>query len=230
MNSSTRVGPSIYEAMKKQNMGEFGGSIIFSDKKSDLNYFLECTDSQMVDYRDGHYYVIIQLCNFDFGRTRILKIKDPTSLIKLRDNELPRRQIQRDSISNANSDLIKKLNKEIVLIDTANVSASVFFPYQGREYLIYSAKKEYYVQFDELDTTFLGEVRNGSLITLDTILNEPTWTAEFEPNKIVNGIYLYKYGVDVLDGDGSHIIDFKGRIFVKDDTIVIGYKNKDLRN
>lgn len=211
------------------SMGEFGGSIIFSDKKSDLNYFLNCTDPLMVDYKNGYYYVTEQLCGASYGRTRILKIKDPTSLIKLHDNDLPRGQQQRDSIRSANSALIQRLDKEIVLIDTSNVAASIFYPYKQKYYLIYSAIIDRTDRFRELDTTYVGEIRNGSLITLDMILNEPTWTRGFEPNRIVNESYVYKYNVEAWNGYGVNFINFKGHIFVKGDTIVIGHKHKDNR-
>ncbi len=211
------------------SMGEFGGSIIFSDKKSDLNYFLNCTDPLMVDFKDGYYYITEQRCDVSFGRTRILKIKDPTSLISLHDKDLPRGPRTRNSIRRKNSEYIKNLNEEIVLLDTPNVTASIFFPYNGRNYLIYSAKHDHLVQFDEIDTTFLGEIRNGSLITLDTILNEPTWTMDFEPSRVVNNTYTYKYRVEAWNGLGEKFIETSGRIFVKGDTIVIGHRHRDNR-
>lgn len=211
------------------SMGEFGGSIIFSDKKSDLCYFLNCMDPLMVDYKDGFYYVTEQFCGVDFGGTRILKIKDPTSLIKLHRNDLPKTLRQRNSIREKNSEFIKRLDKEIVLIDTANVTASVFYPYKGRNFLIYSAMNDGWVKFDEIDTTFLGEIVDGSLLTLDIILNEPTWTMEFEPSKIINGIYVYKYSVDAWNGLSEKFIETKGQIFVKGDTIIIGHKHRDDR-
>lgn len=211
------------------SMGEFGGSIIFSDKKSDLSYFLNCRDPLMVDYKDGFYYVTEQFCGVSYGGTRILKIKDPTSLIKFNRSELPRTQRQRDSVERANSDFIKQLNSKIVLIDTSNVTASVFYPYKGRNYLVYSAMNEGYINFDEIDTTFLGEIVNGSLITLDTILNEPTWTMEFEPSRIINNIYVYTYNVEAWNGLGKKFIETKGQIFIKGDTIIIGHRHIDTR-
>lgn len=211
------------------SMGEFGGSIIFSDKKSDLNYFLNCTDPLMVNFKNGYYYVTEQFCGVSYGRTRILKIKDPTSLIKFNRNDLPKTQRQRDSVKRANSDFIKQLNNKIVLIDTSNVTASVFYPYKGRDYLVYSAMNEGYNRFDEIDTTFLGEIVNGSLITLDTILNEPTWTEEFEPSRIKNNIYVYTYSVNAWNGLGEKFIETKGQISIKGDTIIIGHKHRDSR-
>jgi hypothetical protein len=212
------------------NTGEFGGSIIFSDKNSDFNYFLNSSHPLMVDFKNGYYYVTEQFCGATFGGTRILKIKDPTSLIKVHNKDFPLGLRQRDSIRIANTDFMKKLNKEIVLLDTSNVTASIFLPYKEKHYLIYSAKNDRYIGFDdEMDTTFLGEVRNGSLITLDTILCEPTWTAEFEPNRIVNGTYCYKYNVQAKNGLGEKFLEFGGNIFVKGDTIVIGHKHRDNR-
>lgn len=211
------------------SMGEFGGSIIFSDKKSDLNYFLNSMDPVMVDYRESYYYITIHSCDVSSGRTKILKLNDPKSLIEIHDRDLPVGKRQRDSIWHANSDFIERLNEEIVLIDTPNVTASMFYPYKGRYYLIYSAMPESWVQFNEIDMTFLGEIKNGSLITLDTILNEPTWTMDFEPSRVVNNSYSYKYRVDAWNGLDEKLIETRGRIFVMGDTIVIGHRHKDNR-
>lgn len=208
------------------SMDEFGGSIFFWDKKTLFAYFLRCEHPLMVDYNNGYYYVTEQYSEATYGHTRILKIKDPTRLIKILKTQLPRRQFEVDSIVRSQHAYVENLEREIVLLDTSNVSAAVFYPYKDKNYLVYSARSERYF---ELDTTFLGVIEKGVLIPLDTLLNEPILTEMFEPTRIVNGTYTYRYSMQTWNGADVKIIDMKGNVFMKNDTIVIAYGNIDRR-
>lgn len=210
-------------------MGEFGGSINFIDKHSDAAYFLPCTDPVLVDFREGIYYVTEGYCDGSYGRTRILKIKNPTQLIKIQKKELPMTNRKRDSLASINKHVIKKLEAEIVIIDTAQVSGSIFFSFEGKDYLIYTGTTSPWLQFDEMDTTYLGEIRDEDLIAIDTLLPEPTWTSNLGPTLILNHNYYYKYFREGWNGANEKIIDSNGQIFVRNDTIVIGYRNNDKR-
>ncbi|HEY5744436.1 MAG TPA: hypothetical protein VIU12_00020 [Chryseolinea sp.] len=208
------------------SMGEFGGSIFFWDKKTPYAYFLKCTEPLMVDYHNGYYYLTEQYWEASYGHTRILKIKDPTRLIKVLKTQLPRRQSEIDSIVRSQGAYVESLEREIVLLDTSNVSAAVFYPYKDKNYLVYSARGD---KSFELDTIFLGIIEKGVLIPLDTLLNESISTEMFEPTRIVNGVYTYRYSRQAWNGAEVKIIDMKGHVFMKGDTIVIAYGNIDRR-
>ena len=211
------------------NHGEWGGTIVFKDKSSEFSYLLNCSDLLMVNHQNNAYYITDVVADSNFGRTRILRIENPKELIKIPTKYLPRNITSRDSIIRANTVLLKEIRTKITLLDTSNVIASLFYPYRGNNYLIYSAKHDDYIQFDEIDTTFLGEIVDRNLAAIDTILPLPTWTLEFKPNRVYNEVYSYNYNRKHWRGEHILFIDSNGSIYIKEDTIVIGYRYYDKR-
>jgi hypothetical protein len=186
--------------------GEWGGFLFFVDKKDrNIVHYLSSTCPLMVDFRDNNYFITESLAHMS-GFTKISKIKNPRELPKVIKNKKLEEQ---SSFSN---------NVKETILDTVGIIANVFYSNHGRDYLIYS----------EYDTTYLGEVHNKRIISKEKLLNIGTWSNGYKSNKIKNGIYIsnIEHSIGTFDMDGKIEItkEMKGKIYIKQDTIVIGYQ------
>lgn len=106
------------------------------------------------------------------------------------------------------------------LPDTSGIAISIHYPYQGHDYVVYSANLD---QDSSMDATYLGEILNGKIVVRDTIVAMGTSNAKSAPVKIINGIYVYDYSHRVMDGERL-MLRSEGSIYIKADTIVVGYR------
>jgi hypothetical protein len=177
--------------------GEFGGSLFFIDKENPGNaYYLSCTCPAMVEKRGPHFYVTETLSH-GVGHGRIVKIAEPRDLMLFNFDRLALTWNR----AMGNPDGYEELsNQGQIVVDTVDYTFSLFYQFGADEYLIYS----------DNNTTYLGRVYESKIEPLDTLMKmRSTRQPDSVPGEFSNGIYHYKYS--------------SGDIFVKQDTIVIGY-------
>jgi hypothetical protein len=107
------------------------------------------------------------------------------------------------------------------LPDTSGIAISMHYPYQGHDYVVYSANSS-------MDATYLGEILDGKIVVRDTIVAMGTSSTKNTPVKIVNGIYVYDYSYRKMDGERL-MLRSEGSIYIKADTIVVGYRYFNVR-
>jgi hypothetical protein len=106
------------------------------------------------------------------------------------------------------------------LPDTSGIAISMHYPYQGHDYVVYSASID---QDSRMDATYLGEILNGKIVLRDTIAMMGTSSTKNAPVKIINGIYTYDYAYREMDRERL-VLRSEGSIYIKADTIVVGYR------
>jgi hypothetical protein len=216
------------------NYGEWGGMIFFEDKLSENTYVLGCSELLMITYQDSSYYITDVNTDFFYPGTRILKIDDPGKLPNIPRDRLPQNLHSHDSLMNK-LHLFYQVGSITTVLDTTNLTASLFYPYKNHDYLVYTAKNPFTTkEHDEPDTTYLGEIINGELKTIQMVLPFPTMTMQFRPNFVNDSIYTYDFDFKTYHGTdkkGERVIFIhsRGSIFIKQDTIVVGYSHYDKR-
>jgi hypothetical protein len=103
------------------------------------------------------------------------------------------------------------------ILDTNGIIANLMFPFKDKNYMIYSTDS----------VTILGILEeNKPLKMLDTLLDKPLWSTYGELNEIKNGIYTNKSHYHTTWPYTGQNIKMESLIYVKGDTIVIGYDYK----
>lgn len=151
--------------------GEFGGTVIFTDKQTGDRYASEASCPVAVNKVNGVYYVTCTRAHM-LGRTRVLEIANPKSMAmhvppKLED-ELgrPRRMIigEDESVSTQGT---------ITLVDSVGVLALASFVYDDKLYHIVAA----------LDHTDVASIRGNRLARVCSLSDESLST--YSPQMIV---------------------------------------------
>jgi len=201
--------------------GEFGGSLIFIERNDTSHaYYLPSTCPQMVERRNGAFYVTESVAHID-GFGRIVRVHDPKRLFKIRMNSL-QLPSQSQKFPSLDQPIFNKLPQHReVLIDTTGVTVDLFFESEGDEYFIYS----------DYQRTYLGLYDQKVIVVLDTLMEYPSrsWSTR-SIGAIDNGIYHYSYMTHEIVIRGKKEIkeiENLGDIYVKNDTIVVGFKYKE---
>jgi hypothetical protein len=196
--------------------GEFGGSVIFIRKDNpDKANYMTCTCPSMVEKREDGFYVTETLAHMS-GFGRIIKIKDPKELITVDTDSLSTPWKEKRFTGLDRFEVYQRLAKQgQTLCDTIDHVFSLFFQFKDKNYLIFSS----------FNATLLGEVKEGEIIVLDTLAKTFTWGYTGIPNEILDGIYHNRY--EATYGTGELHKYSSGDIYVKQDTIVIGYSYKE---
>ncbi len=191
--------------------GEYGGAVMFQDIiYKDSIYYLISTCPVMIDKRNDGFYITESLAHSaGFGKVRFLK--SPKELVKVHSDSLET-EWKFKKFPNLTEDSIYRLlnNQGKILVDTFGLTFSVFFGYNNSNYLIFSDRKY----------TYLGLLTNKELRTIDTLINIPTWSYDFEINNKING-YLH-YNFHQTRSNCNSI----GDIYVKGDSIVIAFSHE----
>jgi hypothetical protein len=105
------------------------------------------------------------------------------------------------------------------LLDTVGITINMFYPYKNQKMVIYS----------DYDNTYWAELKDKKLIIRDTLLKQRITGGDDAPNKIVLGYYTSHFNrstsfLSQITNEFEPTDEIKGDIFIKSDTIVIGYK------
>ena len=145
--------------------GEWGGTIIFKNKITDIEYLTISTCPVVVNKLNNKYYVTNSLAHL-CGSSQILEISNPDSLtiVELpkfgREREKKIRDIKWHDFN------LRRGTKSIV--DTVGVQILVSFIYN---------EQLYHIIADDYKT-FLAKIENNKFITIDTVSNKSLWTYE----------------------------------------------------
>jgi hypothetical protein len=213
--------PCVYEDDKYEVYtycrGEWGGQILFLDKKTDKIHITHCTCYNMIIRQNDSYYITESLAHLS-GNLDIFEIKNPRLLPVIDRKELKEKQ-PFYSWGKTPSEVASPKN----ILSIGGYTAHIFYPYKSNKYLIYS----------NYDTLFLGVIKVkgvSKIATLATIEGRYHFDSN-SPNAITNGIYENTLAQhSTYSGlDKKYDIHYKldGKIYIKADTIVIGYSKRE---
>jgi hypothetical protein len=203
--------------------GEFGGNLIFVEKENpQYVYYMNCACAVMIEKRENGYYITESLSH-SFGFGRVQYISSPHILVKIR----------RDSLSGnwkgirfpemSDMEIFEFLRSQgKLVIDSTGIIINLFYNFNNKDYIIYSDSKN----------TYLGIVGHRNVTTIDTLLDFPTNAIDNLPNNMVSG-YWHNHFADIFESDNGKKLSRttkSGDIYVRNDTIVIGYRyNKTVK-
>jgi hypothetical protein len=196
--------------------GEFGGSVIFIPKiePGKANY-MTCTCPGMIEKREDGFYITETLAHMS-GSGRIIKVRDPEELITISTDSLPLAwKVERFKGLDSHEIYRKLAGQGQTLIDTIGYSFTLFFQLRGYDYLIFS----------DYNTTYLGKLKDNDIVLIDTLVKAGTWGYTDVPGEVIGDIY--HSGFERKYGTGAMHKYSSGDIYVKQDTIVIGYSYKE---
>jgi len=186
VNRNNFYEDSLY-IVSKTCQGEFGGTILFKNKKTGIEYLAHSTCPVVVNKLDNKYYVtntLRHLC----GSSQILEIENPDSMtiVKLPQSRKEREKKIREIKFNVPN--LEKGTKSI--LDSLGVLTIASFPYNGQLYHIVT----------DYEKTFLTKIENGKFVTIDTISNKPFRT--YNPRVFVSedGKYFVSFTNDIVNG------------------------------
>ena len=142
--------------------GEWGGSIFFMNKLTGEKYGCEATCPLVVEPLGDGYLVTSSLAHLT-GSMSIIKIDNPRGLEVVKKRKRGRTVYVGD-------DEIKDRHGAQTLVDSIGVGATTSFTYQGRVYMI----------LWDHSNTYISELVQGKLLTVDTLVNKPLWSYQPE--------------------------------------------------
>lgn len=152
--------------------GEWGGSLYFTDKKSKIIYECSSTCPLIINKLDGSYFITSMLAHMS-GYWNVMEIKNPYELIKFAPRE-------KKVISYVGDDESKSEKGTTTIIEKYNQLALLSFVYNDRLFHIFSDYKK----------TFIGEIINGDLISIQILSEEPFYSYDHKIIKREENHYL----------------------------------------
>jgi len=156
-------------------VGEFGGAIFFTDKKSKRVYSYPSTCATIINKISGSYYVTNTLAHKS-GSTEILKIEDPSKLYELKADSLKNSCNWYMHFVTYEDGYAGMKQFEIgtqKILDTIGVLTMTSFVFNNQLYHINADFKK----------TFISKIQGDSLLLVDSIFNKPLWSYEPENRK-----------------------------------------------
>lgn len=189
--------------------GEFGGGLFFQSKgNTDSMYFVPAACPVMIEWIGDKYYITYTLAHMA-GSGGVISLRSPYELVKLR----------KDSIGNyvRYMSLQKQVNNLHEIIDTVGLTFNLFFNNDIQDCLIYS----------DFQSTYLGLIADHNIVAIDTLTHFPTHTSSLDarPNQKINDAYCHHFSNSFYGSEGNRgTWNVSGDVFVKLDSIIIGYK------
>lgn len=186
-------------------VGEFGGAIFFTDKKSNRVYSCPATCATIINKVGKIYFVTNTLAHMN-GSTEILKIEDPTKLYELTADSLKNHCNWWAQFVTYEDHFAGMKKFEIgtqKIIDTIGVLTMTSFVFNDQLYHINSDRNK----------TFISKIQGDTLLLIDSIFNKQLWS--YEPEKQKYGkMQLHSFnnretsGFLTINGDTISIITF----------------------
>lgn len=186
-------------------IGEFGGAIFFTDKKSKRVYSCPSTCATIINKVGECYYVTNTLAHMS-GSTEILKIEDPTKLYELTVDSLKNHCNWWAQFVTYEDNFAGMKKFEIgtqKILDTIGVLTMTSFVFNDQLYHINSDRNK----------TFISKIQGDTLLLIDSIFNKPLWSYQPE-NRKYGKMQLYSFdnretsGFLTVNGDTISIITF----------------------
>jgi hypothetical protein len=184
--------------------GEFGGNVLFLDKKTNRIHISECTCYNMIVKHGGSYFITESLAHMS-GSLSISEIKDPSLLPIIKQEDL------RQPPYTWNTTKSKGIEPQNLLSNIDNI-ALVFYPYKANNYLIYS----------DFKSLFIGKIEDKKITNSEDIIieYEEYYFVSNNRSRIVNNIYGHYFSEDAINSESNN------KLYIKSDTIVLGYHKK----
>ena len=180
--------------------GEWGGSIWFNNKNTDIEYSCSATCPITVNKMDGNYIVSTTLAHGN-GFTKIIQIPNPDLMEVFKLPESKELNEDGTPIYYVNDLESQSTEGTISLIDTVGILTLSSFEYENELYHITT----------DFKSTYISNIQNEKFNVIDTVCSKSIWT--YEPRVITTE-------------KGHHITffsnnDSKGLIDIWDNNIVV---------
>jgi hypothetical protein len=144
--------------------GEWGGTVRFTDKKTNIEYSCESTCPVSVTMQAGEYVVTSSLAHLS-GSTEIIRISDPKSLdvFKL---PPPRKKKGKKVFRYVGDDESKSKKGTETLIDSVGVLTLGSFLFE----------KELFHVVTDFRKTYIAKIENKKFVMIEFICDGRTWT------------------------------------------------------
>jgi hypothetical protein len=163
---------NIYEdqiyIVSKTCSGEWGGTVKFKNKKTNIEYSASATCPVAVNKLNGKYYVTNTLAHLD-GFSEILEIENPDLLTVFKPPK-PRKKKGKIIIMNIGDDESKSNKGTKQLVNSVGMLTLISFPFKGQLYHIVTDYKN----------TFLATIDNNKFVKIDTVSSESIWSNDPE--------------------------------------------------
>ena len=202
--------------------GEFGGSIIFQEKRNkNVIYYMESVCAVMIDRKKNGYYIVESLAHMD-GFGKVTFIDSPKSLVQLRLNDLTQDWKSRKFPNLDEYEVYEKLSGQgKILAQGYGVMYDLMFEFNNKNYLVYSRNNE----------TILGQILPDTLLPVDTLFHFHSYGTTDSQTYAIKDYHHYEfhrkswsYGTGFVNTDEA-----SGEIYVRNNTIVCVYSNKKRR-
>ena len=179
-------------------LGEFGGTLYFTDRKNCKQYYCPATCACVVN-KINNKYIITNSLPHDDGSSEVLEIEDPKTLC----------EINIDTTCNLFNFWIKKVwdGKSLIrykiliaklkgngkqILDTTGILIYTSFNYNNEIYHIYQVFGNEFKHIPKSNEIYIGKVLNNKIEKLDSLGNLPIFT--YDPKtKVYKDYTLYNY-------------------------------------
>ena len=156
-----KASPNFYEdedyVVRKTCNGEFGGTVIFKDKKTGIAYYCDATCPVIVNKINGRYIVSNTLAHLG-GFSEVIEIDNPASM-QVVEQVTP----AHGKGSKVEADPTKGRRH---LLDTMGILLLVSFPYEGELYHITT----------DFKNTYVSKIEGNRLVNIGLVANESFWS------------------------------------------------------
>ena len=218
-------------------LGEFGGELLFQDKKNpEMLYAMRSYHPMFIVKSVRGYYV--SEFEIHLGTSgNIFRIKDPRELFAINQDSLIKYWSLKGYYDIPYSNEWKEKNYRKTLRKRGDLVYGKLDLWL--DLLFKENDKLYFIHSDDNGTSNLSEIRDSSVILIDTLINGSyfdnsiNWRYYSRENEIRNDIYHYHFaliGIEMKKNINHSRFTITGRTFVKNDTIVIGIKTRRHRS
>lgn len=177
----SKAYPSFFEdndyVVRKTCSGEWGGTVIFKNKKTGIEYSCGSTCPVVVNKAFGKYIVTNTLAHLS-GFSEIIEIENPSSMNLFRLSKP--RKVRGKKIHYIGDDESKSVVGARKMVDSIGVLTLASFLY----------KEELFHVITDFRNTFLAKIHNGKFVTINKISNKSIWTYDPEVIKTIDNRYI----------------------------------------
>lgn len=175
--------------------GEWGGTVRFTDKKTNIEYSCKSTCPVSVIKRDGEYIVTSSLAHLS-GSTEIIKISDPKSMDVFQ-LPPPRKKKGKKVFRYIGDNESKSKKGTETLLDSVGVLTLGSFLFE----------KELFHVVTDFKRTYIAKIENKRFVMIEFICNGRTWTYD-------NGVIATEDGHLIIAIQGGYIDIFDNQVRV----------------
>lgn len=187
-----RINSNFFEdenyVVQKTCSGEWGGSVIFKNKKTGIAYSCNATCPVVVNKIDGKYIVTNTLAHL-MGFSNVLQIDNPDSMQVFKQFE-PKQKKRGVIVRHAGDDESRSGKGSKSLLDTVGIMILAGFPYKGELYHITTDFKK----------TYISAIENKKLINIGLVCNESIWTYSPEVIHTIEDHYIIFFSNETVKG------------------------------